>query len=194
MYIHVKRIIDIVMLIIFCPLWIPLMLILSLMVKLFSPGPIFFKQKRIGKDGRYFMIYKFRSMYVDAPKDTPTHMLENPDKHITPIGKFLRKTSLDELPQIFNMIKREITLVGPRPALWNQDDLIAEREKYGVNNIPVGITGWAQVNGRDELPIEKKAKYDGEYARKMGFLFDIKILFLTVYCTLSRHGMKEGAN
>ena len=138
------------------------------------------------------MIYKFRSMYSNAPKDVPTHMLQNPQAHITPIGRILRKMSLDELPQVINILKGELSLVGPRPALWNQDDLIAEREKHGANSVPVGLTGLAQVMGRDELPIEKKAAYDGEYARRIGFFFDIWILLLTVYVAVSRRGFKEG--
>jgi len=192
MYIYVKRVLDIVFIISSAPLWIPLMLVLAILVKTTSRGNVFFKQKRYGRYKKIFMIYKFRSMYTDAPKDVPTHLLENPQAHITPVGRFLRKSSLDELPQIFNILKGDITLVGPRPALWNQDDLIAEREKYGANVIPVGLTGLAQVRGRDELPIETKAAYDGEYVKKMSFLFDLKILFCTAFYALSGSGVKEG--
>lgn len=192
MYIYVKRIMDVAVMILSVPIWVPLMAVLAVLVKTTSKGAVFFTQKRIGRNGNFFMIYKFRSMYTDAPKDVPTHLLENPQAHITPIGRFLRKSSLDELPQVFNILKGDISLVGPRPALWNQDDLIAEREKYGANSIPVGLTGLAQVRGRDELPIETKAAYDGEYAQKMGFLFDIRILFRTAICAFSASGVKEG--
>ena len=187
-----KRIIDYLFLFFSSPIWIPLILVLSLIVKLTSTGPVLFKQKRVGKDCRHFMIYKFRSMYVDTPKDTPTHLLENPEAFITPIGSFLRKLSLDELPQIFNIFKGDITLVGPRPALWNQDDLIAERAKNGANDIRPGLTGLAQVSGRDELPIAIKARYDGEYKAKMSFLFDMKILLLTVRAVFRSEGVVEG--
>jgi len=168
------------------------MLILALMVKVSSKGPVFFKQKRVGKGCSFFMIYKFRTMHLNAPKDTPTHLLENPEVFITPIGKCLRKLSLDELPQVFNILKGEITLVGPRPALWNQDDLIAERAKYGANDITPGLTGLAQIRGRDELPIIVKARYDGEYRAKMSLLFDLKILFQTVLCVFKSDGVVEG--
>lgn len=189
---YIKRLFDLLTLIVSSPVWIPLMILLSLAVKLSSRGPIFFKQKRVGKDCSYFMIYKFRSMYVDAPKDTPTHLLENPDVLITPIGRFLRKSSLDELPQVFNIFKGEITLVGPRPALWNQEDLVAERAKYGANDVIPGLTGLAQIRGRDELPISVKAKYDGEYCAKMSFFFDIKIIFLTFFVVFKSDGVVEG--
>jgi len=192
MYIYVKRVLDILIVLAVSPLWLPLMIVLAVLVKLTSRGAVFFKQKRYGRNCEFFMIYKFRSMYSDAPKDVPTHLLQNPEAHITPVGKFLRKLSLDELPQVINILKGELSLVGPRPALWNQYDLIAEREKYGANAVPVGLTGLAQVMGRDELPIEKKAEYDGEYTRRMGFFFDIWILILTVVVTVSRRGFKEG--
>jgi len=138
------------------------------------------------------MIYKFRSMYTNAPKDVPTHLLQNPETLITPMGRFLRKSSLDELPQLINILKGDLSLVGPRPALWNQDDLIAEREKYGANSVPVGLTGLAQVSGRDELPIEIKAAYDGEYVKKMGFFYDIWILLRTAHSAVSGSGISEG--
>ncbi|MCL2577899.1 MAG: sugar transferase [Defluviitaleaceae bacterium] len=192
MYIKVKRIFDIFCMVIFAPLWIPLMAMLAVLVKTTSNGSVFFKQKRFGRDRKFFQIYKFRSMYTDAPKDVPTHLLKDPQAFITPVGRFLRKSSLDELPQIFNILRGELSLVGPRPALWNQDDLIEEREKYGANSIPVGLTGLAQVRGRDELPIQVKAAYDGEYAKKMNFFLDIKILFQTIICALRGSGVQEG--
>jgi len=183
---------DILLVLILSPLWLPLGLVLMILVKVSSKGPVFFKQKRFGQNREFFMIYKFRSMYIDAPKDVPTHLLTNPTAFITPVGRFLRKFSLDELPQVINIIKGELSLVGPRPALWNQDDLIAEREKYGANAIPVGLTGLAQVRGRDELPIEVKAAYDGEYAKRMGFFLDIRILFATVFSAVLGRGVMEG--
>ena len=179
-------------LVLFSPIWLPVMLALSLAVKLSSPGPILFKQKRVGKNCKFFTIYKFRSMYTEAPKDTPTHMLKNPQAFITPVGRFLRKFSLDELPQLINILKGQITLVGPRPALWNQDDLVAEREKYNVNSLTPGLTGLAQVKGRDELPIPVKAKYDAEYREKMSPLLDIKILFKTFFAVFKSDGVVEG--
>lgn len=188
----IKRIIDIIcslMAIIFLSfIYLPVCLI----VKLTSPGPVFFKQKRVGKNKSYFNILKFRTMRIDTPKDCPTHLLANPDRYITKVGKFLRKTSLDELPQIFNIFKGDMSVIGPRPALWNQDDLIAERDKYGVNEIKPGLTGWAQVNGRDELPISVKAKLDGEYVDRLSFLFDVKCLFLTVVSVFKSDGVVEG--
>lgn len=192
MYLYMKRAFDLLALLVSVPLWLPLMLVLSVLVKATSRGKVFFSQKRFGRGGRFFMIYKFRSMYSDAPRDVPTHLLKNPQEYITPVGRFLRKLSLDELPQVFNILKGDLSLVGPRPALWNQTDLIAEREKYGANDIPVGLTGLAQVRGRDELPIEVKAAYDGEYAKKMGFFLDVKILFLTVWVAITGRGVKEG--
>ena len=192
MYFFFKRAFDIFAVIFFALLWLPLMAVLAVMVKVSSPGPVLFKQKRYGRGGRFFMIYKFRSMYTNAPKDMPTHMLQNPEAFITPVGRVLRKSSLDELPQLLNILKGELSIVGPRPALWNQDDLIAEREKYGANAVPVGLTGLAQINGRDELPIEKKAAYDGEYVRRKSFFFDLWIMLCTVYCAVSRRGISEG--
>ena len=170
----------------------PLFLCLVIAIKLESPGPVFFKQKRVGIHKRYFSIYKFRTMRTDTPKDVPTHMLKNPEQYITRTGGFLRRTSLDELPQLINILKGDMALVGPRPALWNQNDLIAEREKYGANDILPGLTGWAQINGRDELEIPVKAKLDGEYVRKMSFFFDIKCLFGTVFSVLRSDGVVEG--
>ncbi|MDF2534519.1 MAG: gumD [Bacillales bacterium] len=170
----------------------PIFLFIAVLIKVTSPGPVFFRQDRFGKNKELFQIYKFRTMRVDAPKDMPTHLLERPDAHITKIGKFLRKSSLDEIPQILNIIKGEMNIVGPRPALWNQYDLIAERDKYGANDIKPGLTGWAQINGRDELPIDIKAKLDGEYVKLMGFLFDIKIIIKTALGVLRSEGIKEG--
>lgn len=151
----------------------------------------FFRQKRIGKQ-KYFNILKFRTMRIDTPKDCPTHLLKNPEQYITKVGAFLRKTSLDELPQIFNIFKGDMSVIGPRPALWNQDDLVAERDKYGANDVRPGLTGWAQVNGRDELPIPVKAKLDGEYAEKISFWFDVKCLFLTIASVVKSDGVVEG--
>ena len=192
MYLYVKRAMDILLVLVLSPLWLPVGLILAVLVKATSKGPVFFKQKRFGRNRSFFMIYKFRSMYTDAPKDVPTHLLQNPAAFITPVGRFLRKSSLDELPQVINILKGELALVGPRPALWNQEDLIAEREKYGANTIPVGLTGLAQIRGRDELPIDIKAAYDGEYAQRMGFFLDIKILLGTVINAITGRGVMEG--
>ena len=173
---------------------LPLLLALSIIIKIESPGPVFFKQKRIGKNKSTFMIYKFRTMRIDTPKDMPTHMLEDPEKYITKSGRILRKTSLDELPQIFNIIKGEMSIVGPRPALWNQDDLIMERDLYDANSILPGLTGWAQVNGRDELPIPVKAKFDGYYLDHCGFILDLKIFCYTIRNVIKSKGVIEGKN
>lgn len=170
----------------------PIFLILCIWIKLDSKGPILFKQKRIGINKSYFNIYKFRTMYIDTPKDMPTHMLSNPDQYITKSGKFLRKTSLDELPQIINILKGEMAVIGPRPALWNQDDLIAERDKYHANDVRPGLTGWAQINGRDELEIPVKAKLDGEYVEKESFLMDVKCFLGTIGSVLVGDGVVEG--
>ena len=168
------------------------MLILVLAIKLDSPGPVFFKQKRVGLHKSHFEILKFRTMRIDTPKDVPTHMLENPEQWITKVGGFLRKTSLDELPQIFNILAGQMSVIGPRPALWNQYDLIEERDKYGANDVMPGLTGWAQINGRDELEIPVKAKLDGEYVEKQSFLFDCKCFLGTVLSVLKRDGVVEG--
>ncbi|QHQ61052.1 sugar transferase [Anaerocolumna sedimenticola] len=170
-----------------------LFVILIIVIKLTSKGPVFFKQRRIGKKRREFNILKFRTMRIDAPKDTPTHLLSNPEQYITPVGKFLRKTSLDELPQLFNIIKGDMSIVGPRPALWNQYDLIEERDKYGANDIRPGLTGWAQINGRDELPIKIKAELDGEYIKRLSFLFDVRCILRTAYSVIKHDGVKEGS-
>ena len=170
----------------------PLLLVLTLCIKLSSPGPVLFCQKRVGKGKSYFQIYKFRSMRTDTPKDMPTHLLENPETFITPIGRFLRKTSLDELPQLFNIAKGEMSIVGPRPALWNQDDLIAERDLYGANDCVPGLTGYAQIHGRDELPIPQKAKLDGYYAQHLSFKLDVSIFFKTIISVIRHEGVVEG--
>lgn len=170
----------------------PLFLILCVWIKLDSKGPILFKQKRVGKDKTYFYILKFRTMYVDTPKDMPTHLLANPDQYITKAGRFLRKTSLDELPQILNILKGDMAIIGPRPALWNQYDLIEERDRYHANEIKPGLSGWAQINGRDELEIEVKAKLDGEYVERSSFLFDVKCLIKTITSVLRSDGVVEG--
>lgn len=191
-YLVVKRIIDFVLALVGLIILSPVFLVLILAIKLDSKGPVFFKQKRFGKDKAFFNILKFRTMRIDTPKDTPTHLLANPDQWITKVGKFLRKTSLDELPQIINILTGKMSIIGPRPALWNQVDLIEERDKYGANAIPVGLTGWAQINGRDELPIEVKAKLDGEYAQKMSFPMDVKCFFGTIVSVAKHEGVVEG--
>lgn len=170
----------------------PLFLILIIAIKLDSPGPILFRQKRVGIHKSYFNILKFRTMRTDTPKDTPTHLLQNPEQYITKVGRFLRKTSLDELPQIINILKGDMAIVGPRPALWNQYDLIAERDKYGANDILPGLTGWAQINGRDELPIDVKARLDGEYVKKQSFGMDLKCILGTVVSVAKQDGVVEG--
>lgn len=170
----------------------PVFLVLIVAIKLDSKGPILFKQKRVGLHKKHFYILKFRTMQIDTPKDTPTHLLANPDQWITAVGKFLRKTSLDELPQIINIIKGDMSIIGPRPALWNQYDLIAERDKYNANDVYPGLTGWAQINGRDELPIEKKASLDGEYVKQMSFFFDVKCFVGTIISVVKNDGVVEG--
>ena len=170
----------------------PLLLLLALAVRLDSKGPIFFRQKRVGKGKTYFQILKFRSMYADTPHDMPTHMLGNAQSHITRVGRVLRVTSLDELPQLFNIFAGQMSIVGPRPALWNQDDLIAERDKYGANDLVPGLTGYAQINGRDEIPIEQKAKLDGWYVQHIGFITDCKIVLGTVAAVFTHKGIVEG--
>lgn len=187
-----KRVIDFILSLIGLIVLSPVFIILCIWIKLDSKGPIFFRQKRVGKNKKYFNILKFRTMYIDTPKDMPTHMLSNPDQYITKAGKFLRKTSLDELPQIINILKGEMAIIGPRPALWNQNDLIAERDKYGANDIKPGLTGWAQINGRDELEIDVKAALDGEYVRRMSFPFDVKCFFGTITSVLKHEGVVEG--
>lgn len=187
-----KRMIDFILSLTGLIVLSPVFIILCIWIKVDSQGPIFFKQKRVGKNKKYFNILKFRTMYVDTPKDMPTHMLSNPDQYITKAGKFLRKTSLDELPQIINILKGEMAIIGPRPALWNQDDLIAERDKYKANDIKPGLTGWAQINGRDVLEIDVKARLDGYYVKHISFLFDMKCFFGTIASVLRSDGVVEG--
>lgn len=170
----------------------PVMLIIALAVKIDSKGPVLFRQKRVAKGKEHFQILKFRTMYADVPKDVPTHLLTDPASKITKVGRFLRKSSLDELPQIWNILVGDMSIIGPRPALWNQFDLIAERDKYGANDIRPGLTGLAQVMGRDELPIEVKAGYDGQYARNITFAEDVRIFFKTITNVISAKGVKEG--
>ena len=169
-----------------------LLILLSIAIKLDSPGPVLFRQKRVGLGKSHFYILKFRTMRIDTPGDMPTHLLVNPEQYITRVGRFLRKTSLDELPQLFNILAGHMAIVGPRPALWNQFDLIAERDKYGANDIRPGLTGWAQINGRDELEIDVKARYDGEYVQRMSLAFDIRCILGTVTAVLRRDGVVEG--
>ncbi len=166
--------------------------VVALMIKKEDPGPALFKQKRVGRNKEYFNLYKFRSMKMDTPHDTPTHMLENPDQYILKIGAIIRKTSIDELPQMWNIFKGDMSIIGPRPALWNQDDLIEERDKYGANDVRPGLTGWAQINGRDELEIPVKAKLDGEYVDKQGFVMDLRCFIGTIISVLKSDGVVEG--
>ena len=170
----------------------PVYLILALAIKIDDPGPVFFRQKRVGIHKSHFQILKFRTMKMETPRDVPTHLLENPEQYITRVGRILRKTSLDELPQIFQIFTGEMSIIGPRPALWNQFDLIAERDKYGANDIRPGLTGWAQINGRDELPIDVEARLDGEYVEKLSFLFDCRCFFGTILSVLKSDGVVEG--
>lgn len=193
---YIKRLIDIILsaggIVVLAPVW----LILAIAIKMDDPGPVLFRQKRIAQDKngekQFFQIYKYRSMKMCTPRDCPTHLLENPEQYITKVGAFLRKTSLDELPQIFNIFQGTMSIIGPRPALWNQDDLYDERAKYGANAVKPGLSGWAQINGRDELPIEVKARLDGEYVEKMSFAFDVKCFFGTIASVLKHDGVVEG--
>lgn len=188
----IKRILDFILALLGLIILSPVFLILIIAIKIDSRGPVLFRQKRVGIHKKLFPILKFRTMRIDTPHDMPTHLLENPDQYITRVGKFLRKTSLDELPQILNIIAGQMAIIGPRPALWNQDDLIAERDKYGANDVRPGLTGWAQINGRDELPIEEKAKLDGEYIQRISFGFDVKCFFGTIGAVLHHKGVVEG--
>lgn len=192
MYGVVKKVADRILALIGLLVLSPLLFILVIAIKLDSKGPVLFKQKRVGIHKTHFDILKFRTMRIDTPKDTPTHLLQNPEQYITRVGKFLRKTSLDELPQIINILKGDMAIVGPRPALWNQYDLIAERDKYGANDILPGLTGWAQINGRDELEIPVKAAFDGEYVKKLGFRMDCRCFFGTFLNVLRGDGVIEG--
>ena len=198
----IKRLIDFILSSIAIIVLALPMLIISIVIKIDDPGPVLFKQKRVGKKKNgeitYFMIWKFRSMKVSTPRDTPTHLLDNPEQYITRVGRFIRKTSLDELPQFYQVFTSKLSIVGPRPALWSQEDLVAEREKYGANDIKPGITGWAQINGRDELEIDVKAKFDGEYVAALnagkfkGFAMDVKCFFGTIVSVLKSDGFVEG--
>lgn len=189
---YVKRCIDVVLSAMGLIVLILPMAIIALIVKRDSKGPVLFWQKRVGIHKQTFMMPKFRSMYTDTPANMPTHMLDDPDRWITRSGKVLRKLSLDELPQIWSIFVGDMSIIGPRPALWNQEDLIKERDKYGVNDVRPGLTGWAQINGRDELPIDTKARYDGEYVQKMSLWFDIKCFLGTIISVLKRDGVVEG--
>lgn len=193
MYMRIKRSLDLFLSVIGLIALSPIFLILIMAIKLDSEGPVFFKQKRIGIHKTTFDILKFRTMHINTPRDTPTHLLVSPEQFITRMGRFLRKTSLDELPQVFNIIIGQMSIIGPRPALWNQDDLINERDKYGANDISPGLTGWAQINGRDELSIEVKAKLDGEYVRNITFGMDMKCFFGTIISIVKSDGVVEGA-
>lgn len=189
---YLKRPIDFLMSIAGIIVLSPVFLIICLAIKLDSKGPIIFKQKRVGKNKKHFNIYKFRTMKIDTPKEMPTHMLDNPDFFITKVGKFLRKTSLDELPQLFNILKGDMAVIGPRPALWNQYDLIEERDRYRANDIRPGLTGLAQISGRDELEIPIKAKLDGEYTSKISFIMDVKCFVGTIISVTKSDGVVEG--
>ena len=170
----------------------PVYLLIAIAIKVDDPGPVFFRQKRVGIHKTHFHIMKFRTMKMETPHDMPTHLLQNPEQYITRVGRVLRKTSLDELPQILQIFTGEMSIIGPRPCLWNQFDLIEERDKYGANDVRPGLTGWAQINGRDELPIDVKARFDGEYVQNMSFAFDCKCFFGTIVSVLKRDGVVEG--
>lgn len=189
---YIKRALDIVLsalgIVLLCPLWLAIVVA----IKLDSKGPILFRQKRLGLNKRHFMILKFRTMRIDTPHDVPTHLLGSPQQWITRVGRLLRKTSLDELPQLYNILVGDMSIIGPRPALWNQVDLIAERDLYRVNDVRPGLTGWAQINGRDELEIPVKAKLDGEYVQKASFLFDCRCFLGTILSVLKHDGLVEG--
>lgn len=193
-----KRVIDITLSFMGLVLLSPVFIVLIIAIKVTDPGPAFFTQKRVGKGKSFFPLHKFRSMKMSTPRDTPTHLLENPEQYITSVGKFLRKSSLDELPQIWDILIGNMSIIGPRPALWNQDDLVAERDKYGANDVKPGLTGWAQINGRDELEIPVKAKLDGDYVARLnagswsGFAMDVKCFFGTLISVAKSDGVVEG--
>jgi len=191
MYHIVKRILDVLVSLSALIILSPLFLVLGICIRLESKGPVFFRQKRIGRRHKHFYIFKFRTMRADTPKDVPTHMMENPEQYVTKTGRFLRRTSLDELPQLINILRGEMSIVGPRPALWNQYDLVRLREDSGANKVRPGLTGWAQVNGRDELPIPIKARLDGEYIEKMSLAFDWKIIKMTIKKVPAADGVKQ---
>lgn len=191
-YTFIKRLIDLVLSLIAILVFSPIFILISILIKLDSKGSVLFKQERIGKNKTHFYILKFRTMRIDTPKNMPTHLLENPEQWITKMGKFLRKSSLDELPQLFNILKGEMSIVGPRPALWNQFDLIELRDQFKVNEITPGLTGWAQVNGRDELSIDDKVRFDKEYFDQMNLVFDFKCIILTLFKVFKSEGVVEG--
>lgn len=188
----IKPILDITLSLLGLILFSWLFLIIIIAIEIDDPGPVFFTQKRVGIHKKHFKLYKFRSMKMSTPHDTPTHLLENPDQYITKVGRVLRKLSLDETPQLINILKQDMSIIGPRPALWNQYDLIEERDKYGANDIKPGLSGWAQINGRDELEIADKARLDGEYVKRMSFLFDCRCFFGTAVSALRHDGVVEG--
>ena len=192
MYVYIKRGIDFILSLLGLVVLAPVFLLLIIAIKIDSPGPVLFRQKRVGIHKTHFPILKVRTMRIDTPKDMPTHLLQNPEQYITKVGSFLRRTSLDELPQVINILKGDMAIVGPRPALWNQYDLIEERDKYGANDIRPGLTGWAQINGRDELEIPVKARFDGEYVEKMGLKMDLRCFFGTFISVLRGDGVVEG--
>ncbi len=192
MYKRLKRAFDFIIALIGCVILLPVFIILIIAIKLDSKGPVLFVQKRVGKNKQHFNILKFRTMKIDTPKDKPTHLLVNPEQYITRVGRFLRKSSLDELPQLWNILIGDMSIIGPRPALWNQYDLIEERDKYGANDVRPGLTGWAQINGRDELLIPVKAKYDGEYVLRMNFFFDCKCFLGTIKSIIKHENIVEG--
>ena len=187
-----KRLIDLVLSALALVILAIPMLVFAFLIKLDSKGPVLFWQKRVGLHKETFMMPKFRSMYIDTPAEVPTHLLNDPDHWITPVGRIYRKLSIDELPQFWSIFIGKMSIIGPRPALWNQFDLVAERDKYGANDVRPGLTGWAQINGRDELAIPVKAKLDGEYVEKLSFLFDCKCFFSTILAVLRRDGVVEG--
>ena len=191
-YSFIKRAFDIVFSLLSILLLSLPLLAVALAVKLDSRGPVFFSQERIGKNKKRFRILKFRSMFTDTDPNAPTHTLDDPEAHITKVGRFIRKTSIDELPQLFNILAGQMSFVGPRPALWNQDDLIAERDKYHANDVKPGLTGLAQISGRDELEIPVKAKFDGEYVRRRGVFYDLGLMFRTVFSVFRHEGVVEG--
>ena len=186
---YIKRILDLLLAAVGAIVLSPVLLLAALAIRLDSPGPVMFRQKRVGKHKTYFEILKFRTMRTDSPKDVPTHLMKDPSRWLTRTGRFLRRTSIDELPQIFNILKGDMSIVGPRPALWNQYDLIEERDKYGANDVTPGLTGWAQINGRDELDIEEKARLDGEYVRKLSFAMDLKCFLRTITAVIRAEGV-----
>ena len=187
-----KRLLDIVLSALGIVVLLPVYILIAVAIELDDPGPVFFRQKRVGIHKTHFQIMKFRTMKVNTPKDTPTHLLANPEQYITRVGRVLRKTSLDELPQIFQIFTGKMSVIGPRPALWNQYDLIAQRDRYGANDVRPGLTGWAQINGRDELPIDVKARLDGEYVKNLSFGFDCRCFFGTIVSVLRSDGVVEG--